>query len=140
MFCYITTEHRACRTEPGIAARHSACRRDRWDIVLGAVAHRLGISSLVGYLLACVVAGLLTPGFVADQSLVAELAEIGVVLLMFGVGLHSLLKDLLSVRAIAQITVASLLQAVQERGLMDTVQGSIAVGWAVVEDGPGDGA
>jgi CPA2 family monovalent cation:H+ antiporter-2 len=83
--------------------------------VFGAAAHRLRISPLVGYLLAGVVVGPFTPGFVADQNLVAQLAEIGVILLMFGVGMHFSLKDLLSVRsialpgALAQITVATLL-------------------------------
>jgi len=139
--------------------------------LLGAVAHRLRISPLVGYLLAGVVVGPFTPGFVADQALIAELAEIGVILLMFGVGLHFSLKDLLSVKAIAvpgaivQIMVATalgwalawllgwstlaglvfglalsvastvvLLRALQERRLLDTTQGRIAVGWLVVED------
>jgi CPA2 family monovalent cation:H+ antiporter-2 len=125
----------------------------------------------VGYLLAGVVVGPFTPGFVADQDLIAELAEIGVILLMFGVGLHFSLKDLLSVKsiavpgAIAQIMVATalgwalawllgwstlaglvfglalsvastvvLLRALQERRLLDTTQGRIAVGWLVVED------
>jgi len=138
---------------------------------LGAVAQRLRISPLVGYLLAGVVAGPFTPGFVADRHLAAELAEIGVILLMFGVGLHFSLKDLLAVRAIAipgavaQIAVATalgmalgwglgwslggglvfglalsvastvvLLRALQERHLVDTEQGRIAVGWLIVED------
>jgi len=139
--------------------------------ILGALAHRLRISPLVGYLLAGVAVGPFTPGFVADQDLVAELAEIGVILLMFGVGLHFSLKDLLSVKsiavpgAIAQIIVATmlgwalawvlgwptmaglvfglalsvastvvLLRALQERRLVDTTQGRIAVGWLIVED------
>jgi monovalent cation:H+ antiporter-2, CPA2 family len=68
---------------------------------LGGVAHRLRISPIVGYMLAGVVIGPFTPGFVADQKLARELAEIGVILLMFGVGLQFSLKDLLSVRAIA---------------------------------------
>ncbi|MBA4098847.1 MAG: Kef family K(+) transporter [Rhodospirillum sp.] len=139
--------------------------------LLGAAAHRLRISPLVGYLLAGVMVGPFTPGFVADQGLIAELAEIGVILLMFGVGLHFSLKDLLSVKAIAvpgaiaQIMVATalgwalawllgwstlaglvfglalsvastvvLLRALQERRLLDTTQGRIAVGWLVVED------
>ncbi len=67
---------------------------------LGAIANRLRISPIVGYLLAGVLSGPHTPGFVADQALAGELAEIGVILLMFGVGLHFSLKDLLSVRAI----------------------------------------
>ena len=69
--------------------------------ILGAIAQRLKISPLVGYLLAGVAVGPFTPGYVADQGLALELAEIGVILLMFGVGLHFSLKDLLSVKAIA---------------------------------------
>jgi CPA2 family monovalent cation:H+ antiporter-2 len=139
--------------------------------VLGAAAQRLRVSPLVGYLLAGVAIGPYTPGFVADQALALELAEIGVILLMFGVGLHFSLKDLLSVRAIAipgalaQIAVATLLglalakfldwplgaglvyalalsvastvvllRALQERRLIQSEQGRIAVGWLIVED------
>ncbi|TIW54976.1 MAG: sodium:proton antiporter, partial [Mesorhizobium sp.] len=69
--------------------------------VFGALANRFRIPPLVGYLVAGVLVGPNTPGFVADASLANELAEIGVILLMFGVGLHFSLKDLLSVRAIA---------------------------------------
>jgi K+:H+ antiporter len=69
--------------------------------VLGALAHRVRASPIVGYLLAGVLVGPFTPGFIADTALAGELAEIGVILLMFGVGLHFSLKDLLSVRAIA---------------------------------------
>ena len=69
--------------------------------VFGALANRLKISLLVGYLAAGVVAGPFTPGFVADQKLASHLAEIGVILLMFGVGLHFSPKDLLAVRLIA---------------------------------------
>ncbi|MCB8820646.1 YbaL family putative K(+) efflux transporter [Microvirga rosea] len=139
--------------------------------ILGAVAHRFRISPLVGYLLAGVLVGPFTPGYVANQSLANELAEIGVILLMFGVGLHFSLKDLLSVKAIAipgaivQITLATLLgmglawslgwpigagivfglalsvastvvllRALQERRLVETERGHIAVGWLIVED------
>ena len=139
--------------------------------VFGAVANRLRVSPLVGYLLAGVLVGPFTPGFVADQALANELAEIGVILLMFGVGLHFSLKDLLSVKAIAipgavgQIAVATLmglglswamgwplgggfifglalsvastvvlLRALQERRLIETERGRIAVGWLIVED------
>ena len=139
--------------------------------VLGAIAQRIRISPLVGYLLAGVVMGPFTPGYVADQNIAHELAEIGIILLMFGVGLHFSLKDLLSVRAIAvpgavvQIAVATLLgiglgwtlgwpiggglvfglalsvastvvllRALQERRLIDTERGRIAVGWLIVED------
>ena len=82
---------------------------------LGLVAQRLRLPPIVGYLVAGIVVGPFTPGFVADQKLAVELAEIGVILLMFGVGLHFSLKDLLSVRAIAipgaigQIAVATIL-------------------------------
>src|SRR5690349_23507544 len=69
--------------------------------VLGTVANRLRISPLVGYLLAGVVVGPFTPGYVADQELAPQLAEIGVILLMFGVGLHFSVKDLMAVRKIA---------------------------------------
>lgn len=139
--------------------------------VLGAIAQRLKLSPLVGYLLAGVLVGPFTPGFVADEHLALELAEIGVILLMFGVGLHFSLSDLLSVKAIAipgaivQITAATvmgmglawalgwnlgaglvfgialsvastvvLLRALQERRMVESEQGRIAVGWLIVED------
>src|SRR5262245_59814208 len=70
-------------------------------IVFGALAHRIRVSPLAGYLLAGIVIGPFTPGFVADSRLANELAELGVILLMFGVGLHFSLPDLMSVRAIA---------------------------------------
>ncbi|MGB7694545.1 MAG: YbaL family putative K(+) efflux transporter [Pseudolabrys sp.] len=69
--------------------------------VFGAVAHRLKIPLLIGYILAGVVIGPFTPGYVADQTLALQLAEVGVILLMFGVGLHFSLHDLLSVKAVA---------------------------------------
>ena len=139
--------------------------------ILGAVAQRLRLSPLVGYMLAGVLIGPATPGYVADLELAPELAEIGVILLMFGVGLHFSLGDLLSVRAIAvpgalgqiglatlfgmalawalgwgigsgvvfglALSVAStvvLLRALQERHLLETDRGRIAVGWLIVED------
>src|ERR687894_2108681 len=68
---------------------------------LGMAAHRLRVSPLVGYLLAGVAVGPFTPGFVADQHLADQLADIGVILLMFAVGLHFSVRDLLSVRAVA---------------------------------------
>ncbi|SOC85839.1 monovalent cation:H+ antiporter-2, CPA2 family [Ensifer adhaerens] len=139
--------------------------------ILGAIAHRFRLPPLVGYLVAGVLVGPYTPGFVADQNLAPELAEIGVILLMFGVGLHFSLKDLLSVRviavpgAIAQIAFATLLgwgmgylmgwstggslvfglalsvastvvllKALQERRMVETAKGRIAVGWLIVED------
>ncbi len=94
--------------------------------VLGLIAHRLRVQPLVGYLLAGVVVGPYTPGIEADPALAAELAEIGVILLMFGVGLHFSMKDLMSVAriavpgAIGQIAVATLMGA----GL------SWALGWS----------
>src|ERR1700709_2337141 len=69
--------------------------------ILGTVAQRLKLPPLVGYLLAGVAVGPFPPGFAADQHLTLQLAEIGVILLMFGVGLHFSMKDLMSVRAIA---------------------------------------
>jgi CPA2 family monovalent cation:H+ antiporter-2 len=87
-------------------------------MVLGLVAVRLGLPALLGYLIAGVIIGPSTPGFVADMSLAQQLAEIGVMLLMFGVGLHFSLEDLLAVRriavpgAIAQIVVATTLGAI----------------------------
>jgi monovalent cation:H+ antiporter-2, CPA2 family len=70
-------------------------------LVLGFVSHRLKLSPIVGYLLAGVLVGPHTPGFVADPNLAGQLAEVGVILLMFGVGLHLDLTDLLSVKGIA---------------------------------------
>ena len=81
--------------------------------IMGALAQRLKVSPIAGYLLAGVVVGPFTPGIVADSVLTAELAEIGVILLMFGVGLHFSLRDLIDVRKIAlpgavvQITAAT---------------------------------
>jgi CPA2 family monovalent cation:H+ antiporter-2 len=137
----------------------------------GGLAWRLKLSPIVGYLVAGVAVGPFTPGFVADQPLAAELSEIGVILLMFGVGLHFSLGDLLAVRRIAipgavvqiafatmlglalswllgwplgeglvfglALSVAStvvLLRALEERRLLETHRGRIAVGWLVVED------
>ena len=83
--------------------------------VMGAIAHRLRVSPVAGYLFAGVIVGPFTPGFVADLALANELAELGVILLMFGVGLHFSLRELLSVKNIAvpgalvQIAVATLL-------------------------------
>lgn len=87
-------------------------------LVLGYVTHRLGWSPIVGYLLAGILVGPQTPGFVADRHLAEQLAEVGVILLMFGVGLHFHLKDLLAVKniavvgAIVQSAVATALGAV----------------------------
>lgn len=95
---------------------------------MGALAHRLRFSPLVGYLLAGVIIGPFTPGFVADSNLANELAELGVILLMFGVGLHFSLRDLLAVKniavpgAIVQISVATALGV----GL------ALTLGWTLV--------
>lgn len=70
-------------------------------LALGVLVHRFKLPPLVGYLLAGIMVGPFTPGFVADQGIANQLAEIGVILLMFGVELHFSLEDLLSVRAIA---------------------------------------
>ncbi len=139
--------------------------------VAGMLAQRLRLPPIVGYLLAGVAIGPFTPGIVADQALAPELSEIGVILLMFGVGLHFSLGDLLAVRAIAlpgaavQIAIATalgmllawamgwpagsglvlglalstastvvLLRALEERGLLETQRGRIAIGWLIVED------
>ncbi len=139
--------------------------------ILGLIAHRLRLPMLAGYLVAGIIIGPFTPGYVADQELATELAEVGVILLMFGVGLHFSLKDLLSVKSIAipgavvQIAVATaaglalalfmgwgmgaglifglslsvastvvLLRALQDRDLVTSERGRIAVGWLIVED------
>jgi CPA2 family monovalent cation:H+ antiporter-2 len=140
-------------------------------LALGFVAARLRLPALVGYLLAGVLIGPHTPGFVADMDLATQLAEIGVMLLMFGVGLHFSVADLLAVRRIAvpgavvQMAVATalgaalalgwgwslsgalvfgvalsvastvvLLRALEARGLLESGNGRIAVGWLIVED------
>jgi CPA2 family monovalent cation:H+ antiporter-2 len=140
-------------------------------LVFGFLAARLRLPALVGYLLAGVIIGPFTPGFVADAGIASQLAEIGVMLLMFGVGLHFSLDDLLAVRkiavpgAIVQMSVATalgmglahwwgwnlggalvfglslsvastvvLLRALESRGILDSANGRIAVGWLVVED------
>ncbi len=70
-------------------------------LVLGFISHRLKLSPIVGYLLAGILVGPHTPGFVADPNLAGQLAEVGVILLMFGVGLHFDLADLFAVKGIA---------------------------------------
>lgn len=139
--------------------------------LFGAIAQRLRLSPLVGYLVAGIVVGPYTPGFIGDQALASQLAEIGVILLMFGVGIHFSLKDLLDVRwvalpgALLQIAFATLLgwafarlmgwsdasglvfglslsvastvvvlHAMEQRRLLDTSKGRLAVGWLIVED------
>src|SRR5215510_7378429 len=86
-------------------------------LILGFITQRVGLSPIVGYLIAGVIVGPYTPGFVADRALASEFAEIGVILLMFGVGLHFHVKDLLAVRnaaitgALAQSVLATILGA-----------------------------
>ena len=70
-------------------------------LVLGFLTHRLGLSPIVGYLLAGIVVGEYTPGFHANQDLAKQLSEVGVILIMFGVGLHFHIDELLAVRRIA---------------------------------------
>ncbi len=140
-------------------------------LVMGFAVTFLKMPPLVGYLLAGILIGPATPGFVADVSLSMQLAEIGVMLLMFGVGLHFSINDLLAVKKIAipgalfqmvvatvlgffvgtywgwsllgsiifglSLSVAStvvLLRALESKGLLETSNGRIAVGWLVVED------
>ena len=140
-------------------------------LLLGFIAERFKVPALVGYLVAGIVIGPGTPGFVADVHLASQLSEIGVMLLMFGVGLHFSLNDLLAVKRIAipgavvQMSLATalgalvawwwgwswgsglifglslscastvvLLKALEARGVLESMNGRIAVGWLVVED------
>jgi monovalent cation:H+ antiporter-2, CPA2 family len=137
----------------------------------GLLAVRLHLPPLIGYLLAGIVVGPFTPGFVADAHLAPQLAEIGVILLMFGVGTHFSIRDLIAVRRMAlpgaftQIVVATalgaglailwdwslgagiifglslsvastvvLLRALEDRNMIESSDGRIAIGWLVVED------
>jgi CPA2 family monovalent cation:H+ antiporter-2 len=139
--------------------------------IFGYLADRLRLPALVGYLVAGIFIGPFTPGFVADADMAGQLAEIGIILLMFGVGLHFSASDLLAVRgvvvvgALGQILLATLLgvgltwlwgwsigygivfglcvsvastvvllKALEERNLVDSMQGRVAVGWLIVED------
>lgn len=95
---------------------------------MGALAHSLRVSPIAGYLLAGVIVGPYSPGFVADARLASELAEIGVILLMFGVGLHFSLRDLLSVRNIA---VPGALVQIVAATLMGIGIG-VALGWGIL--------
>ncbi|MFC6052347.1 sodium:proton antiporter [Acinetobacter sp. Ac_877] len=140
-------------------------------LIFGYIAARLRLPPLIGYLIAGIIISPNTPGVVGDLHLANQLAELGVMFLMFGVGMHFSLKDLVQVRRIAipgailQITVATLLgmgismlwgwsfgsalvfglslscastvvllKALGDRGLINSVNGKIAVGWLLVED------
>ena len=140
-------------------------------LLFGLIASKLRIPAIVGYLVAGMIIGPATPGFVADMGLASQLAEIGVMLLMFGVGLHLSMGELLAVKriavpgAIVQIALATLLgmgaakrwgwgngaalvfgfslatastvvllRALESRGILESQDGRIAIGWLVVED------
>jgi CPA2 family monovalent cation:H+ antiporter-2 len=140
-------------------------------LIFGFIAERIKLPALVGYLMAGIMLGPATPGFVADIGIASQLSEIGVMLLMFGVGLHFSINDLLAVKriavpgAIVQMSLATflgavlahswgwsfgeglifglslscastvvLLKALEARGILDSMNGKIAVGWLVVED------
>lgn len=140
-------------------------------LIFGYIAARLRFPPLIGYLIAGIIISPNTPGIVGDIHLANQLAELGVMFLMFGVGMHFSLNDLVQVRRIAvpgailQITVATLLgmgvsmmwdwsfgsalifglslscastvvllKALGDRGLLNSVNGKIAVGWLLVED------
>ncbi|WP_302608828.1 cation:proton antiporter domain-containing protein [Turicimonas muris] len=140
-------------------------------LVFGFIAEKFKIPALVGYLLAGVIVSPATPGFVADINIASQLSEIGVMLLMFGVGLHFSLSDLMRVKyiavpgAVAQMGLATglgllvahywgwtygqslvfglclscastvvLLKALETKGILESHDGQIAVGWLVVED------
>jgi CPA2 family monovalent cation:H+ antiporter-2 len=103
----------------------------------GLVARRLRLPEIVGYIFAGVVIGPFTPGFIADPAIAAELAELGVILLMFGVGIHFSFRDLLAVRRIAipgavvQITVATLLGIALGVALGWGLGGGLVLGLAI---------
>jgi CPA2 family monovalent cation:H+ antiporter-2 len=97
-------------------------------LALGYLTHRLGLSPIVGYLLAGVLVSPHTPGFVADTHMAEQLAEVGVILLMFGVGLHFHLKDLMAVRGIA--VAGALAQSTVATGLAALVFHSFGWNWS----------
>lgn len=140
-------------------------------LILGFIAEKINVPALVGYLLAGIIIGPSTPGFHADVDIAIQLSEIGVMLLMFGVGLHFSLNDLMAVKrialpgAIVQMSIATLLgtmlamswgwtfgqglvlglslscastvvllKGLEAQGLLETMNGRIAIGWLVVED------
>ena len=96
-------------------------------LVLGFVTHKMRLSPIVGYLLAGIAVGPHTPSFVADKAIAFELSEIGVALLMFGVGLHFHFKDLLSVKTVA--IPGAVVQSALATGLGLTM--ALALGWGV---------
>ncbi len=96
-------------------------------LVLGYVTHRLGLSPIVGYLVAGIVVGPHTPGFVANQELAEQLAEVGVILLMFGVGLHFHFDELLAVRRVA--VPGALVQSLVATVLGAVVAHAFGFGW-----------
>lgn len=106
-------------------------------LILGYVTHRLGLSPIVGYLLAGIVVGPHTPGFVADRATAEQFAEMGVILLMFGVGLQFHFKELLAVRrvaipgAVCQSAVATLLGCLVARYLDWTWSAGVVFGLAI---------
>jgi CPA2 family monovalent cation:H+ antiporter-2 len=163
------------RRQEANVARHIARRHHNNGVrscVPGWLARQqAALAALVGYLLAGVALGPFTPGIVGNADVARQLAEIGIILLMFGVGLHFSIKDLMEVRAIAipgaiaQIVVATgsglalavlwgwgtgaglvlglalsvastvvLLRALEQRNMLDSANGRIAVGWLIVED------
>ena len=139
--------------------------------VFGTLANRLKLSPIAGYLMAGVAVGPFTPGFIGDPALAQQLADVGVILLMFGVGLHFSLKDLLALKravipsVFVQVAVSAglgaaaawlmgfglggaivfgmclsvastvvLLRTMQNRRLLDTERGRLAIGWLIVQD------
>ena len=139
--------------------------------IFGTLANRLRLSPIAGYLMAGVAVGPFTPGFIGDPAIAQQLADVGVILLMFGVGLHFSLKDLLSLKravipsVFAQVALSAtlgaaaawamgfglgaevvfgmclsvastvvLLRAMQNRRLLDTERGRLAIGWLIVQD------
>jgi CPA2 family monovalent cation:H+ antiporter-2 len=103
----------------------------------GLLARRLRLPAIVGYIAAGVAVGPFTPGFIADAAIATELAELGVILLMFGVGIHFSIRDLLAVKSIAvpgaigQILVATLLGVALGVALGWGVGGGLVLGLAV---------
>ena len=139
--------------------------------LFGTIANRFRVSPIAGYLLAGVVVGPTTPGFIGDPGLALQLADIGVILLMFGVGLHFSLRDLMSLRkaiipsvavqialstslgaliawmigfasgpaivfglALSVASTVVLLRTLQNRRMLDTERGRLAMGWLIIQD------